>query len=124
MNYFEIFGKHTEYSPKLVTNTTIAWFVNEALQKPHFVDAGEWMIQTMIDNNIICRVNEQKKQYSLCNRVTKAKKLAKEKIPQMLRALYWCLEEPTSDSIRLPEACKLSSEQVVSIIMAFDSLVI
>lgn len=119
MNLFETFSEYVSYSPKLVSNTTVAWFVNEALQKPHFVDAGEWMLEAMVQNKVILLSDHNK--YRFAKRTTAARREAIEQIPKMLTAWYLRVEDPVSQQDDLP---MIDKEQLVSVIMAFDRLVI
>lgn len=119
MNLFETFSEYVEYSPRLVSNKTVAWFVNEALQQDHFVDAGEWMLDAMVQNKVILLSDNNT--YRFANRITAARREAMERVPKMLTAWYLRIEEPISQQDDLP---MIDKGQLVSVIMAFDRLVI
>jgi len=122
MNIYECFIDTVQYQPRLVKGT-IAHIVNEAVQQPRFVDAGEWMLESMMLSNIITKSKNNEGTYTLL-RATSARREAMEQIPKLLTAWYLVLNDPSSDSTLPSDVTGMSIEQLSSVIMAFDLVVV
>jgi len=122
MNIYECFIDTVQYQPRLVKGT-IAHIVNEAVQQPRFVDAGEWMLESMMLSNIIAKSKNKEGTYTLL-RATSARREAMEQIPKLLTAWYLVLNDPSSDSTLPSDVTGMSIEQLSSVIMAFDLVVV
>jgi len=122
MNIYECFIDTVQYQPRLVKGT-IAHIVNEAVQQPRFVDAGEWMLESMMLSNIITKSKNNEGTYTLL-RATSARREAMKQIPKLLTAWYLVLNDPSSDSTLPSDVTGMSIEQLSSVIMAFDLVVV
>jgi hypothetical protein len=122
MNIYECFIDTVQYQPRLVKGT-IAHIVNEAVQQPRFVDAGEWMLESMVLSNIITKSTNNEGTYTLL-RATSARREAMEQIPKLLTAWYLVLNDPSSDSTLPSDITDMSIEQLSSVIMSFDLVVV
>lgn len=69
--------------PKLVEKS-LHYYVHHALSQPYFVDAGEWMLYTMVKQEVIEQNGET---YRFC-RMTPAKRHQLEVIPRAIQAMY------------------------------------
>lgn len=122
MNIYECFKDTVQYQPRLVKGT-IAHIVNEAVQQPRFVDAGEWMLESMKLSNIITASTNDDGKYTLL-RATSARREAVEKIPKLLTAWYLILSNPSEDSTIPADLSDFDVEQLSSVIMSFDLVVV
>jgi hypothetical protein len=122
MNIYECFMDTVQYQPRLVKGT-IAHIVNEAVQQPRFVDAGEWMLESMRLSKIIAANTNDDGKYNLL-RATRARRQAVEQIPKLLTAWYLILSNPSEDSTIPADLADFDVEQLSSVIMSFDLVVV
>lgn len=63
---------------------SLHYYVHHALNQPYFVDAGEWMLYTMVEQKVIKQNGET---YRFC-RLTPARRYQLEVIPRAIQAMY------------------------------------
>jgi len=114
-------GELTVYeSAPIRQKNSILFFVDQALDHPTYVDAGEWLIETMVDANVIQPTDNNR--FRLVRR-TPARLRDMERIPRCLWATYKLITEKEGQFHTLSNR-ELRPETIVSVSYALEKVVI
>ena len=95
---------------------SLHYYVHHALAQPYFVNAGEWMLYNMMEDEVIERTEGEN--FRLC-RITEARRMQMKMIPRALRAMY-ALSANEGEILFTHTNKVVDPEVIVSVVVALD----
>lgn len=102
--------------PKLAEKS-LHYYVHHALNQPHFVDAGEWMLYTMVKQGVM----EQKGETYRFYKMTPARRCQLQTIPRAVQSMY-NLSFAYDEAFQTEEGTMLSLETIDSVLKALNKV--
>lgn len=104
----------------ILAKGSIVLYVTEALDQPNYTDAGDYMLEQMVTNNVITPLDNE--HYRLC-KITPARVRDMERVPRALRATYKLIRFKEQTFFTLSNR-KLDVEAIISVHSALSKVVV